>query len=93
MCSAERTLLRQRHHGMSFSGMTPMVDERGPRREEFSESCTVTDRTFPSRTRSVPVSTRGLVNANVTFQVVRDGRLVAARQQSASVRKTLEGAP
>jgi hypothetical protein len=46
MCSAERTLLRQRHHGMSLSGMPPMVDERRPRREEFSGACTVTDRTF-----------------------------------------------
>src|SRR5690242_9878833 len=47
MCSAERTLLRQRHHGMSLSGMPPMVEERRPRREEFSEPCTVIDRTFP----------------------------------------------
>ncbi len=33
-----------------------------------------------------------LVNADVTFQVVRDGRLVAARKDSVSVRKTLESA-
>lgn len=33
-----------------------------------------------------------LVNANVTFQVVRDGRLVAARKGSVSVLKTLESA-
>src|SRR5690606_32689158 len=50
MCSAERTLLRQRHHGMSLSGMPPMVDERRPRREVFSEPCTVVDRTFPPST-------------------------------------------
>ncbi len=31
-----------------------------------------------------------LVNANVTFQVVREGRLVAARRGFVSVRKTLE---
>jgi len=55
MCSAERTLLRQRHHGMSFSGMPPMVEERRPRREEFSEPCTVTDRTFsPERAHQAP---------------------------------------
>src|SRR5215211_4445532 len=39
MCSAERTLLRQRHQGMSLSGMPPMVDERRPRREEGTEPC------------------------------------------------------
>ncbi|PWJ07710.1 hypothetical protein DKG34_09735 [Streptomyces sp. NWU49] len=27
--------------------MPPMVEERRPRREEFSEPCTVLDRTFP----------------------------------------------
>ncbi|WJV48025.1 ABC transporter substrate-binding protein [Streptomyces flavofungini] len=33
-----------------------------------------------------------LVNADVTFQVVRDGRLVPARKQSVNVAKTLESA-
>ncbi|GHG65433.1 hypothetical protein GCM10018779_36100 [Streptomyces griseocarneus] len=47
MCSAERTLVRQRHHGMSLSGMPSMVVERRPRREDFSEPCTAIDRTFP----------------------------------------------
>ncbi|MFD7550742.1 ABC transporter substrate-binding protein [Streptomyces sp. NPDC059816] len=34
-----------------------------------------------------------VVNANVTFQTVRDGRLVAARPGSVSMAETLEGAP
>src|SRR5690349_21260400 len=45
MCSAERTFVRQRHQGMSLSGMPPIVEERVPRREDFSVLCTVHDRT------------------------------------------------
>ncbi|GAA2190987.1 hypothetical protein GCM10009787_02340 [Streptomyces bangladeshensis] len=64
MCNAERTLLRHRHHGMSFKGMPPMVEERRPRREEFSEPCTVTDRTFlASRVPPAPV-----IHLRVTFR-------------------------
>ncbi|GHD34974.1 hypothetical protein GCM10010335_29600 [Streptomyces galbus] len=64
MCSAERTLLRQRHHGMSFRGMPPMVEERRPRREEFSEPCTVIDRTF----RPAPASPAPAIHLCVTIR-------------------------